>query len=93
MYIAGAKAIDLLKKYPGRYENIHVKDMIKSDGEGHGFESCILGEGLVGTKAVTDLAKETGTTVFIIEQESYQDLTPMECMKKDLDIMKQWGYA
>ena len=94
MYIAGAKAIDVLKKYPGRYENIHVKDMIKTDDEeGHGYESCILGEGLVGTKEVTDLARDTGSTVFIIEQESYQDKTPMECMKIDLEIMKKWGYV
>ncbi|MFC2125162.1 TIM barrel protein [Bacteroidota bacterium] len=95
MYIAGAKAIDVLKKYPGRYENIHVKDMIKreDDEEGHGYESCIIGEGLIGTKEITDLARDTGTTVFIIEQESYQGKTPMECMSADLEIMKKWGYA
>ena len=81
MYIAGAKALDIVNKYPGRFENIHVKDMIKSDTDAHGFESTILGKGLVG-----------GTRVFIIEQESYQGKTPLECMKEDLAIMKSWGY-
>lgn len=93
MYIAGAKAKDIVNKYPGRFENIHVKDMIKSDAEGHGFESTILGAGLVGTKEVTDLSREKGgTRVFIIEQESFQGKTPLDCMKEDFAIMKKWGY-
>lgn len=93
MYIAGAKALDIVNKYPGRFENIHVKDMIKSETDAHGYESTILGKGLVGTKEVTDLSRaKGGTRVFIIEQESYQGKTPLECMKEDLAIMKSWGY-
>jgi len=72
MFIAGAKAKDIILKYPGRFETIHVKDMIESESEdGHGFESTILGKGLVGTKEVTDMSKDQGTWLFIIEQESY----------------------
>lgn len=42
---------------------------------------------------VVDLAtKIGGTTCYIIEQESYGDKTPMECVKADLEIMKKWGY-
>jgi len=36
--------------------------------------------------------KTGGTRVYIIEQESYQGKTPMECIEKDLNIMKKWGY-
>lgn len=91
MYIAGALAKDVIGQYPGRYGTIHVKDMIKTEG-GEGFESTILGAGLVGSKEVTDLAKASGTTLFVIEQESYQGKTPMECMEEDLKVMKSWGY-
>lgn len=91
MYIAGALAKDVIGQYPGRYGNIHVKDMIKT-GEGEGFESTILGAGLVGSKEVTDLAKASGTKLFVIEQESYQGKTPMECMAEDLKVIKSWGY-
>ncbi len=92
MYIAGAIALDIVNKYPGRFENIHVKDMIKSDGE-EGYESTILGKGLVNTKDVVDLSrKKGGTKVFIIEQESYQGKMPIDCMKEDLGIMHKWGY-
>jgi len=93
MYIAGAKAMDVLNKYPGRFETIHVKDMIESKEESHGYESTILGKGVVDTRKVTDLSrKKGGTYLFIIEQESYQGKTPMDCMKEDLDIMRKWGY-
>lgn len=93
MYIAGAKAIDIIKRYPGRFENIHVKDMIKKENGGEGFESTILGQGLVDPKKVVDLSKEKGGTwLFIIEQESYQGKSPLECVKKDLKIMNSWGY-
>jgi len=33
-----------------------------------------------------------GTKHFIIEQESYQGLKAMDCMKEDLQVMNKWGY-
>jgi lipoate-protein ligase A len=33
-----------------------------------------------------------GTSQFIIEQESYQGMDPLECVKIDLQTMKKWGY-
>jgi sugar phosphate isomerase/epimerase len=93
MYNAGAVALDIVKQYPGRFENVHVKDEIKSTGGDSPFESTILGEGVISCKDVVDLAtKIGGTTCYIIEQESYQNKTPMECVKEDLAIMKKWGY-
>jgi hypothetical protein len=94
LYNGGAKAIDIAKKYPGRFELMHVKDEIKSDTTtDEKYVSTILGKDIVGTKEVTDLGKESGgTTDFIIEQESYQGKTSMECVKEDLEVMKKWGY-
>ncbi len=90
MYVAGAIAKDVLSQYPGRYDNIHVKDMIqREDGR---YESTILGKGLVGAREATDLARDQGTTLFIIEQEAYQGMTPMDCMEENLAVMKSWGY-
>jgi sugar phosphate isomerase/epimerase len=91
MYIAGALAKDVLSQYPGRYDNIHVKDMIHVSG-GEGFESTILGQGVVGTREVTDMARKMGTRLFVIEQESYQGKSPVDCMKENLAVMKEWGY-
>jgi len=93
IYNGGAVALDVVNQYPGRFENIHVKDEIKSGSGNQRYESCILGEGIVDCRKVVDLAtKIGGTKVYIIEQQSYQGKTPMECVKADLEIMRQWGY-
>ncbi|MBL7700382.1 MAG: sugar phosphate isomerase/epimerase [Chitinophagaceae bacterium] len=94
MYGAGGIALDIINKYPGRFESMHVKDEIKSEhGEMGGYESTILGKGILPVKDIVDAGKKTGGTKhFIIEQESYQGKTPLECVKLDLAVMKKWGY-
>ncbi|HTE27450.1 sugar phosphate isomerase/epimerase family protein [Flavitalea sp.] len=93
MYNAGAKALDIMKKYPGRFESMHVKDEIKASTGNEKFESTVLGKGVIPVKEVIDLGRKSGGTIhFIIEQESYQGKAPLECMKEDLEIMKKWGY-
>jgi len=96
MYHAGGIALDIMKQYPGRFELMHVKDEIKTAGKGEmggGFESTILGTGIIPVKEIIDLGRKSGGTVhFIIEQESYQGKAPVDCIKQDFDIMKKWGY-
>jgi sugar phosphate isomerase/epimerase len=92
MYIGGAKALDVIGQYPGKFELIHVKDEIAVDSKDK-YESAILGKGIIPVKEVLDICRKSGgTKVFIIEQESYQGKTPLACVKEDLDIMKKWGY-
>lgn len=97
LYGTGADAYEIIKKHPGRFVSLHVKDEIAvKKGEEimtGSYESTILGTGVARTKEVTDLGKKSGGTLhFIIEQESYQGKTPLECVKEDLQIMKRWGY-
>jgi len=93
MYNGGAVAMDVVKQYPGRFENLHVKDEILSSDGNEKYESTIIGKGIVNAREVVDLAtKIGGTRVYIIEQESYQGRTPMECVEENLKIMKEWGY-
>lgn len=95
MYHAGGIALDIIKKYPGRFELMHVKDEIKSaKGEmGSNYESTVLGKGVIPVKEVIDLGKQAGgTRYFIIEQESYQGQSPLDAVKDDLQVMKKWGY-
>lgn len=93
MYGVGGRAMEILKKYPGRFELMHVKDEIKSATKKDEYESTILGVGVVNIKSVIDYAlKSGGTTHLIIEQESYQGKAPLDCCRQDLRIMKKWGY-
>jgi sugar phosphate isomerase/epimerase len=92
---AGGIALDLLKKYPGRFELMHVKDEIKSTtGQGmDGYDSTILGTGVMPVKDIVKAARKMGgTSQFIIEQESYQGKDPFDCVKIDLQTMKKWGF-
>lgn len=92
MINGGAKALDIMKKYPGRFESMHVKDEIISTEGRDKYESTILGKGIIPVKEVVDLGRKWGTKHFIIEQESYQGKQPIDCAKEDLEIMKKWGY-
>lgn len=96
MYSTGGIAMDYIKKYPGRFELMHVKDEIKSPvkGEmGDGYESTILGKGVLPVREIVKAGRKIGgTSQFIIEQESYQGIAPIDCVKIDLQIMKKWGY-
>ena len=96
MYHAGGIALDILKQYPDRFELMHVKDEIKASGEGEmggSYESTILGKGIIPVKEVIDLGKtKGGTKHFIIEQESYQGKSPVDCAREDFAKMKKWGY-
>lgn len=95
MYGRENNPISLIEKYPGRFVSMHVKDEIKSatNTEGTGYESTILGRGVLNVSNVLKAAKKNGGTVYlIIEQESYQGIDPLECVKIDLQTMKKWGY-
>ena len=94
MYGAGGRALDIMKRYPGRFESMHVKDEIKSEhGEMGGYESTILGKGVLPVKDIVDAGKKMGgTKQFIIEQESYQGKTPLDSVAEDLKVKKSWGY-
>ena len=92
LYNGGANAMEVLKQHSDRFASMHVKDEIKATSGNERYESTVLGHGIVGVKAVIDYAKKKGTKHFIIEQESFQGKTPLECAKEDLAIMKKWGY-
>lgn len=93
MYSGGGRALEVIKKYPGRFASLHVKDEIAVPGSEHGYESAVLGKGIVDVKKVLEESIKTGGAIhLIVEQESYQGKTPLESVKENLQIMKQWGY-
>ncbi|RYZ34728.1 MAG: sugar phosphate isomerase/epimerase [Sphingobacteriales bacterium] len=96
MYTTGALALDYINKYPGRFELLHVKDMLRSSAPGDAktkFESCALGKGEIPLKQILKAARNiAGTTHLVIEQEEYQGLGQVESVGIDLKMMKRWGY-
>ena len=93
LYNGGAKAIDVLKKHPGRFMSMHVKDEIIGSADHAKYESTVLGKGIVNIREVIEYGKKYGGTIhFIIEQEAYQGQAPLDAVKEDLKVMKEWGY-
>jgi sugar phosphate isomerase/epimerase len=93
MYSGGGRPLEVIKQYPGRFVSLHVKDEIAVPGSTHGYESAVLGKGIIEVKKVLEESIKTGGAIhLIIEQESYQGKTPMDSIKEDLQIMKKWGY-
>jgi len=95
MYEPGGRAMDYLKKYPGRFFSMHVKDEMKKEPppqKGNQYESCLLGKGVIAVKQIVEYARKSGINYFIIEQEDYPDLNPMEAAAYDLKVMQGWGF-
>jgi sugar phosphate isomerase/epimerase len=89
---AGTSPIDVIKKYPNRFVSLHVKDVLKETDKDNRHDSTILGKGVLDVKDVLPLAVKNGAWLLIIEQEAYQNESPMDCAKENLAAMKKWGY-
>ena len=92
LYETKADAMAIIKNNPGRFVSLHVKDEV-INAKGSAWESTILGKGEQLVKElIAEGLKTGGTKHLIIEQESYQGIAPLECVKQNLAVMKGWGY-
>lgn len=90
-YGVGGRGEDFIRRYPGRFASLHVKDEINTGN--NRFESTVLGKGVVQVKEILELAKKMGgTTHFIVEQEAYQGQPPLDAVRENLAVMKKWGF-
>jgi sugar phosphate isomerase/epimerase len=89
---AGTDPMEVIKQYPGRFPSLHVKDVLKEKNKDNSHDSTVLGKGVLNVKDVVSLAVKNGAWLLIIEQEAYQNETPLDCVKDDLAAMKKWGY-
>ena len=89
---AGTDPRDIINNYPGRFVSLHVKDVLKEKNKDNMHDSTILGKGVLNVKDVLPLAVKNGAWLLIIEQEAYQNESPMDCVRDDLAAMKSWGY-
>lgn len=64
---AGHDPVKYFEKYPGRFEQWHVKDMDKADKN----RNANIGSGSIDFKALFTKAKLSGLKHFYVEQESY----------------------
>jgi sugar phosphate isomerase/epimerase len=84
---AGADPIAWLKKYPGRFRLCHIKDRIKNATDKNA--SCTLGTGSIDYPAILKTARKNGMKYFIVEQEKYDNTTPLAAVADDAAYMKK----
>jgi sugar phosphate isomerase/epimerase len=71
----GQDPVALLKKYPGRFKMMHLKDRrpgtpASQDGHAPDETNVVLGAGDVGIAAIMKVAKKQGVKYYFIEDES-----------------------
>lgn len=67
VHYSNLNPLDYFEKYPGRFEQWHVKDMDKTDRK----RNADIGTGTIDFKAIFANAKKSGMKHFYIEQETY----------------------
>jgi len=95
-----------MKKYSGRIRLCHVKDLYrdekvteleKTEKSPDPFwpigASTIVGQGKINFPQILKTAKENGAEYFIVEQERFDNTTPLAAAKADADYMKSFKFA
>ncbi|OQP45648.1 sugar phosphate isomerase/epimerase family protein [Niastella populi] len=86
---AGADPIAWLDKYPGRWKLCHVKDRKKDAAAGDHDASIDLGVGNIDFKKILKASTSKGMEYFIVEQERYDNSTPLKSAAADAAYMKK----
>jgi sugar phosphate isomerase/epimerase len=81
---AGQEPQKYFAKYPGRFEQWHVKDMDKANKD----RNADVGTGSINFKALFAQAKKAGMKRFYIEQETYP-ADPLSSTKNSIDNLKK----
>lgn len=79
----GYDAVDYFKKYPGRFELWHVKDMVKEEDQ---FFAPV-GHGRIDFERIFAEKETSGMKYFFIEQDRFRELDPFESVEISFNYM------
>ena len=68
MIYGGYQPLDYFKKYPGRFELLHIKDMDDTEKR----ESTEIGKGIIDFPEIFSAHKKSGMKYFFLEQEAFK---------------------
>ncbi len=86
---AGQDPVTWLKKYPNRFRLAHVKDRTKNAPPADKDASVVVGQGQINFAEILNVGEENGFRYYIVEQEKYENTTPLLAAKADADYLKQ----
>lgn len=77
-----------LQNYPGRFRLGHVKDRKKATPLTEKDASVVIGTGSINFPDILQKAAESGMNYFMVEQEVFEELSPLAAVKANAEYMK-----
>ncbi|MGC1392602.1 MAG: sugar phosphate isomerase/epimerase [Bacteroidales bacterium] len=84
---AGINPVELFKKYPGRFQLFHMKDMYTKEAPFYKTASndfAPVGEGLINFREILSAKNVAGMKYMIVEQDKTRDGKPFEAIKTSI---------
>ena len=85
----GADPVEYLTKYPNRFRLCHVKDRLRDAAPDERSASCDLGTGSIDYPKILKIAAENGMKYYILEQERYDNSTPIKSAQAGAEYLKK----
>ncbi|HEY0355108.1 MAG TPA: sugar phosphate isomerase/epimerase [Flavisolibacter sp.] len=85
---AGQDPVEWFNRYPGRFTLSHIKDRKKNAPLSDGDASTDLGKGSIDFTTILASARQQGMVHFLVEQERYDDTTPMMAAKAGAEYLR-----
>ncbi len=85
---AGQNIVDIFKKYPGRFQLFHMKDMYTSEAPYYTTEGeddfAPVGEGIINFREILAAKDIAGMKYMVVEQDATKDGLPFEAIKTSI---------
>jgi len=87
---AGQDPIAWIDKYPGRFKLSHIKDRKRGVAPSEREVSVVLGTGSIDFQKIIKEARAKGMDYYFVEQEAYENTTPIDATRADAEYMKNF---
>ncbi len=91
--VGKADPVAYFQKYPNRFRLCHVKDRMKDVPAEETDASCDLGTGSIDYSKILKVAADNGMQYYIVEQERYDNSTPLKSAQVDAEYMKRLVFS
>ena len=85
---AGQNPVEIFKKYPGRFQLFHMKDMFTKEDPFYTTDGVTdfapVGEGLINFKEILAAKDIAGLKYMVVEQDSTKDGKPFDAIKTSI---------
>ncbi len=85
---AGQNPVDIIKKYPGRFQLFHMKDMFTNEAPYYTTDGvndfAPVGQGVINFKEILAAKDIAGMKYMIVEQDSTKDGKPFDAIKTSI---------